>query len=201
MHEVKSLTFYLSCTCYIRLEADSFIHQNLKHDNTSQFSQKLTHTTVTQLDSDSWAPWPKLPALLLVSIVMSVSLSSSGLKGWPDLMMWLLYWAWSAFLAPFAIQSSVSGPWLWAWLRNLVWSWAGTSVPQSFSSFRSSGLMETNEASGGAAAASQDLRVAASSPNPHKKDLSDERRGVTALWNVGFKCVKSCRIYRSADSD
>jgi len=27
---------------------------------------------------------------------MSISLSSSVLKGWPDFMMWLLYWAWSA---------------------------------------------------------------------------------------------------------
>lgn len=67
---------------------------------------ELLWKTNTHPQSRRWAPRPKPPALLLVSIAMSISLLSSGLKGWPDFMMWLLYWAWSAFVAPLAIQSA-----------------------------------------------------------------------------------------------
>ena len=89
LQKVESSTFCLSYTCYTKLHAASKPRQ-----------YTILWKTNTHPHSRRRAPRPKPPALLLVSIAMSISLLSSGLKGWPDFMMWLLYWAWSAFVAP-----------------------------------------------------------------------------------------------------
>lgn len=129
----------------------------------------------------SGVPTPKPPALLLVSIVMSIAFSSSRLKGWPDFVMWPLYWAGSAFLAPslpFNQHPCGCGLWLWAhcviWFRaereHLFYKAAAPSTP--WASWREA---RTSEPAG---------------PNPLKTNLSPERRTVTALWSVGWKCTK-----------
>lgn len=67
--------------------------------------QDNIHKTGTHIHTEASRPLrPKPQALLLVSIVMSISLLSSGLKGWPYFVMWLVYWAWSALVAPSTIQ-------------------------------------------------------------------------------------------------
>lgn len=38
-----------------------------------------------------------------------------------------------------------SGPWLWAWPSNLVWKWAGTSVPQTSVSAPSLGFVKQKQ--------------------------------------------------------
>lgn len=38
-----------------------------------------------------------------------------------------------------------SGPWLWAWPSNLVWEWAGTSVPQTSISAPFSGFIKQKQ--------------------------------------------------------
>lgn len=69
-----------------------------KQDNMHKNRHKHIHTEASR------PLRPKPQALLLVSIVMSISLLSSGLKGWPYFVMWLFYWAWSALVAPSTIQ-------------------------------------------------------------------------------------------------
>lgn len=96
------------CTCYTQRQAACFIHQNQKHDNMlyTTHSWALSKNGHTHPQQERWVPRPKPPASSpLVSIAISMSLLSSGLKGRPDFMMWLLYWGWSALVAPSTIQS------------------------------------------------------------------------------------------------
>ncbi len=97
LQKVKSSTVFLSCTPSCWLPAllnrkDDIIHETDIHTH--------THTQASGLLR------PKPQALLLVSIAMSILLLSLGLKGWPYFTMWLLYWAWSALVAPSTIQSA-----------------------------------------------------------------------------------------------
>lgn len=86
---------------------------------------------------------PKPPALLLVSIVMSISLSPSGLKGRTHFLMWWLYWARSAFLALFCHPISIHVVVACGSEAGCV-IWFKAEQEQLFlkASFRSSGLVE-----------------------------------------------------------